>query len=94
MSRGGVLAVSMLVASFILFFMDAPITNNIVSPMVRESGLFRAQAFQGNEIFSIAFGKIVVYFILTLAIYLFIRSVYKSFSHRGHGSERVVSRYS
>ena len=89
----GLFAVSMLLAALLLVFIDIPLTGQVIVPLVEQSRLVTASGPE-NQTFSLVFGKIIVYFIFTVAIYLFLRGVHKSFSYSGHGKERTVSRYS
>jgi hypothetical protein len=94
MSGGGIFAASMLLAALLMVFVDIPFTGQVVVPLVERSGLSAAAGLEGSEALSLAFGKIIVYLILTMAIYLFLRSVHKSFSHGEHEGRKALSKYS
>jgi len=71
------LAFSFLLALFVSAYINT--YNEIRFPGVGEAGINALTPLTGNEIVSFAFGNFVLYLAITGVIYLFLRSIVKSF---------------
>jgi hypothetical protein len=84
MANGGVMAVSVILGFMVLIAMHWYYPGNALSQVVEEATLSSSVSteFAFGPIISFSVGILIEYFIVVLAIYLFFRSVGRSFGSR------------
>jgi hypothetical protein len=84
MANGGVMAISVILGFMVIIGMHWYYPENALSQVVEEATMNSpvTKGFAFGSIISFSVGILIEYFIVVLAIYLFFRSVTRSFGNR------------